>query len=139
MKKLILITVCFMAAFTNLFAQQTPPNDPIGDALFSPEFIMQNQQAINLTENQRNTIARELQNAQSEFMNFQWDLSKEAEKLKLLLEKQNPAEATVMEQMDRLLAIENRIKKKQIALLIRIKTLLTNEQQEKLQKIKGRG
>ena len=136
MKKLTLILFFVLACKAGIFAQQNPPGDPIGNAFFSPELVMQNQQAINLTEAQRNSIGKEMQSAQSDFMTFQWDLSKEAEKLKSLVEKERPVEAEVLEQLDRMLAIENKIKKRQISLLIKIKSLLSHEQQEKLQEFK---
>jgi Spy/CpxP family protein refolding chaperone len=139
MKKIILIMLCVLVYNTNLFAQQNPSNDPMGKAFFPPELVMQNQDAINLTEIQRNNIAKEMQNAQSEFMTLQWDLSKETEKLKSLIEIERPSEKDVLEQLEKILAVENKIKKRQIILLIRIKNLMTHEQQEKLQQLKGKG
>lgn len=138
MKKIIPIMLCVLFYNANLFAQQNSSNDPMGKAFFSPELVMQNQQAINLTEAQRNSISKEIQNAQAEFMTLQWDLSKETEKFKLLIEKEKPDEAVVTEQLEQMLAFENKIKKRQITLLIRIKNLLTHEQQEKLQQLKSK-
>jgi Spy/CpxP family protein refolding chaperone len=138
MKKIILIMLCVMVCNANLWAQQNPPDDPMGKALFPPDLVMQNQDAIGLTELQRNSISKEMQSAQSEFMSLQWDLAKESEKLKSLIEKEKPTEASVLEQLDRMLSIENKIKKRQITLLIRIKNLLSHEQQEKLQQLKGK-
>jgi Spy/CpxP family protein refolding chaperone len=138
MKKIILIMLCVMVCNANLSAQQNPPDDPMGKALFPPDLVMQNQDAIGLTELQRNSISKEMQSAQSEFMSLQWDLAKESEKLKSLIEKEKPTEASVLEQLDRMLSIENKIKKRQITLLIRIKNLLSHEQQEKLQQLKGK-
>jgi len=138
MKKIILIMLCVMVCNANLWAQQNPPDDPMGEALFPPDLVMQNQDAIALTELQRNSISKEMQSAQSEFMSLQWDLAKESEKLKSLIEKEKPTEASVLEQLDRMLSIENKIKKRQITLLIRIKNLLSHEQQEKLQQLKGK-
>lgn len=136
MKKLMLIILCVLGYNAILFAQQSPSDDPIGKAFFPPELVMQNQQAISLTEVQRNSFAKEMQNAQSEFMTMQWDVQKEMEKFKTLIEKQNPGEAEVLEQLERMLAIENKIKKRQITLMIRVKNLLSHEQQEKLQKLR---
>jgi len=135
MKKILFITLCVSIFNATLFAQQNTADDPLGKAFFSPELVMQNQQAIGLTEAQRNSITKEIQNAQSEFMSLQWDLQKEMEKLKLLVEKEKPVEAEVTEQLEQLLAIENKIKKRQISLMVRIKKLLTHEQQDKLRKI----
>jgi len=136
MKKLMLIILCIVVNSTAIIAQQNKPDDPIGQAFFSPDLVMQNQQAINLTEGQQNTISKEMQNAQSEFMTLQWNLQKEMEKFKLLVEKENLAETQVLEQMERMLAIENKIKKRQITLMVRIKNLLNPEQQDKLRKLK---
>ena len=91
MKKIMLFALCVLVLETNLFAQQKTSDDPIGKVFFPPELVMQNQQTINLTEAQRNSIIKEIQNAQSEFMTLQWDLQKEVEKLKSLVEKEKPA------------------------------------------------
>lgn len=71
MKKLTLILLCVLGYNAMLLAQQPPSDDPIGKAFFPPELVMQNQQAINLTEAQRNSFAKEMQTAQSEFMTLQ--------------------------------------------------------------------
>ena len=135
MKKLLLIITIAVAGQASVFAQHNP--DPIGKAFFPPEMVMQNQQTINLTEAQRNSISKEMQNAQSEFMNLQWELEKETEKFKALIQKEKTAEDNVIEQLEQMLTIENKIKKRQISLLIKIKNLLSHEQQETLQKLKG--
>jgi Spy/CpxP family protein refolding chaperone len=138
MKKLMFIILSALVTETTLFAQQNITDDPLAKALFPPELVMQNQQAINLTEAQRNSLIKEIQNAQTEFMSLQWDLQKETEKLKFLVEKEKPVEAEVTEQLGQLLAIENKIKKRQISLLVRIKNLLTSEQQVKLRQLRSK-
>jgi Spy/CpxP family protein refolding chaperone len=138
MKKLMFIILSALVTETTLFAQQNITDDPLAKAFFPPELVMQNQQAINLTEAQRNSLIKEIQNAQTEFMSLQWDLQKETEKLKFLVEKEKPVEAEVTEQLGQLLAIENKIKKRQISLLVRIKNLLTSEQQVKLRQLRSK-
>ena len=138
MKKLMFIILSALVTETTLFAQQNITDDPLAKAFFPPELVMQNQQAINLTEAQRNSLIKEIQNAQTEFMSLQWDLQKETEKLKFLVEKEKPVEAEVTEQLGQLLAIENKIKKRQISLLVRIKHLLTSEQQVKLRQLRSK-
>jgi len=138
MKKVILIILSALVTETTLLAQQNTTDDPLAKAFFPPELVMQNQQAINLTEAQRNSLIKEIQNAQTEFMSLQWDLQKETEKLKFLVEKEKPVEAEVTEQLGQLLAIENKIKKRQISLLVRIKNLLTSEQQVKLRQLRSK-
>ena len=136
MKKILFVLVSSFLVHAALPAQQQPQHDPIGDAFFPPETVMQNQQAINLTEGQRNTIMKEIQTAQSEFMTLQWDLQKEVEKFKGLIEKVKPIEQEVISQLEKMLSVENKIKKRQITLLVRIKNALNGEQQEILQRLK---
>jgi Spy/CpxP family protein refolding chaperone len=136
MKNLTFILLFALACSTSLFAQQSNADDPIGRAFFSPEVVMQNQQAINLTDVQRTGFTKEMQSAQSEFMTLQWDQQKEMEKLKSLVDKETLSEPDVLSQLDRVLAIEDKIKKRQITLMVRIKNILSKEQQEKLQKLK---
>jgi Spy/CpxP family protein refolding chaperone len=130
---------CALVYSANLFAQQNPPDDAMGKALFPPELVMNNQDAINLTESQRNSIAKEMQEAQSEFVSAQWGLSKETGKLKSLIEKEKPSEQDVLDEFEKIVTLENKIKRRQIILLVRIKNILSHEQQEKLQRIKGNG
>ncbi|MEO6454728.1 MAG: hypothetical protein ABIN97_11670 [Ginsengibacter sp.] len=136
MKKLSFIILISFTCNAMLFAQQQTSEDPFKKSLFPPELIMQNQQTISLTESQRNSITKEMQDAQSEFMTLQWNLEKEAEKFKALIEKIKPDEKDVTDQLEKMLGVENKIKKRQISLLIRIKGALTPEQQEKLKNLK---
>jgi Spy/CpxP family protein refolding chaperone len=137
MKRIMFLVLGVWLSYANLSAQSQTADDPMGKTFFSPELIMQNQEAIGLSESQKNSINKEIQAAQSEFMNWQWELSKEAEKFKSLIEKEKPSEKDVLEQLAQVLSIENKIKKRQITLLIRIKNLLTKEQRDKLQVLKG--
>ena len=136
MKKVLLVTLILLAAHQQISAQQAQANDPIAKAFFPPELVMQNQEVIGLSEVQKTNISKEMQAAQTDFMSLQWDLTKESEKLTLLVNKDKPSEQDALAQIEKVLSIENRIKKRQITLLIRIKNLLTAEQQGKLQQLK---
>ena len=135
MKKVMLIIFPALVTATTLFGQPNTTDDPLAKAFFPPELVMQNQQAINLTEMQQKSLTKEIQNAQTEFISLQWDLQKETEKLKFLVEKDHPDEAAVTEELGQLLAVENKIKKRQISLMVRIKDILTSEQQVKLRQL----
>ena len=135
-KRMQLILLFTLLANVALFAQHSTEEDPVGNAFFSPELVMQNQQAVNLTESQRTNIQKELQSAQGEFIAMQWDLQKETEKFKLLIAKEKTVETEVSEQLYHILIIENKIKKRKIVLLTRVKNILSHEQQEKLVHLK---
>jgi Spy/CpxP family protein refolding chaperone len=59
-------------------------------------------------------------------------LSAETERLDAILRAPVLREAQVLEQVDRVLALERDLKRTKIALLVRIKNMLTPEQQVKL-------
>lgn len=115
---------------------QQPQKDPIGENLFPPELIMQNQEAINLTDDQKNSLKTDLRQAQTKFTELQWQLEDQAEKMASLLKQPHPDEQQVLAQLDKVLNAEREIKREQISLLIRIKNRLTPEQQAKLTQIR---
>lgn len=119
---------------TPLWGQQSP--DLIGDALFAPELVMQNQQAIRLTDDQKSFIIAEIHKAQSQFPELQWRLQGEMETMASLLKQDRVDEQRVQAQLDRVLGLEREIKRAQITLLVRIKNTLTPEQRGRLQEIK---
>ncbi len=113
-------------------APKPPADDPIAQALFPPELVMKYRQEINLDENQSRSMKEAIQKAQSKFLDLQWDMQSEQQKLVQLLKAQPVDEAAALTQVDRLLSQEREVKKAQISLLIRIKNLLTDAQQAKL-------
>ncbi len=112
------------------------PIDPIEQELFPPELVMQYQQEINLNEVQSRAIREEIHKAQAKFVDMQWDLQTETEKLALLLKARPAEEGAVLAQLDRVLDRERAIKKTQISLLVRIRNLLTEGQQAKLTELR---
>src|SRR5262245_15577661 len=113
-------------------AQQQPGPDPIGENLFPPELIMQHQQALGLTQEQKESLKENLRKAQAKFTEMQWHPQDEAEKLVELLKQARIDEAQALSQLDKVLTAEREIKRAQIALLLRLKNALTQEQQKQL-------
>ena len=99
---------------------------------------MQNQQAIGLSEEQKTYIMSQIQEAQETFTKLNWSLQKEMETLIKLTSQNTVDEKKVLEQLDKVLPIEEQVKKTQITLMVRIKNKLTAEQQAKLKQIKER-
>ena len=67
---------------------------------------------------------------------MQWDMQSESEKLVQLLKARPVDENAVLAQVDQVLKREREIKKAQISLLVRIKNLLTDWQQNKLMELR---
>ena len=109
-----------------------PGDDPLARYLFPPELIMANQRAINLTDSQRNSLQQAMSDAQGKFIGLQFKMSSEMEKLQALLQPASVDEAKVLEEVDRVLTIERDVKRTQLSLMIKIKNLLTQQQQNRL-------
>ncbi len=136
---LLILTVLVFLAGTSLSAQprpMRPPVDPLGENLFPPELVMQHQQALELSEEQRNLIKGEIQNAQARFTELQWQLQNEMETMASLVKQGRIDEQRTLTQLDKIVGLEREIKRTQLALLIRVKNALTLEQQAKLQTLR---
>jgi Spy/CpxP family protein refolding chaperone len=113
-----------------------PPNDLMCRVFFPPELVMRNQLAIDLTSEQQTAIRSEMQKSLPHFTELQWELSAEEESLAKLLKVSKPDETQVLAQLDKLLAVEVNLKKVQLGMMLRIRNLLTPDQQEKLRQLK---
>jgi Spy/CpxP family protein refolding chaperone len=111
-------------------------DDPIARTLFAPELIMKYREEINLDNSQSRTMKEAIQKAQTKFLDLQWDMQSEQQKLVQLLKAQPIDEAAALAQVDRLLNQERDVKKAQLSLLIRIKNLLSDAQQAKLNELR---
>jgi Spy/CpxP family protein refolding chaperone len=137
MKKALLLLTLVAPA---LALSQEPPRpgpDPFAEHLFPPELIMQNQRAIGLEEDQKARIREEIGRAQSRFTELQWNLQDAMESLVSLVKESRVDEDEALARLDEVLAAEREIKRAQIALLLRIKNSLTEEQQERLRGARG--
>ena len=118
--------------------RKTPLKTLCKKHLISPELVMINQNAIDLTDQQRKTIVGEMTDAQATFMEYHWDLQNEVQKLAELLAKVEIDEEMALQQLSHVLEREIKIKKAQMGLMIRIKNHLTEKQQLILQGIKSK-
>jgi Spy/CpxP family protein refolding chaperone len=115
---------------TPLVAQEPEPE--FARYLFSPELVMQHQQALRLTAEQRTSITQAIRDLQLKVVDLQWKMQDEAQKLTALVEGSRVDEAQTLAQVDRVLGIERDIKRAHMTLLVRIKNLLEPRQQDTL-------
>src|SRR5262249_44641271 len=112
--------------------------DPIGHSFFAPELVIQNQEAIGLSADQKDALKAEIRQAQLKFTELQWKLQDEMEKLVTLVKQGRVDEQQVLAQLDKVLSAEREVKREQVTLLVRIKNRLTAEQQAKLAELRGK-
>jgi Spy/CpxP family protein refolding chaperone len=132
----ICIAVVLQTALCWGQASAPAADDPIAQTLFAPELVMKFRQEINLDDTQSRAIKEAIQKAQTKFLDLQWDMQSEQQKLVQLLKAQPVDEAAALAQVDRLLNQEHEVKKAQLSLLIRIKNLLSSSQQAKLNELR---
>jgi Spy/CpxP family protein refolding chaperone len=118
-------------------AQNPKPDDAFAQALFDPQLVLRHAQTIGLTTAQRRTILDELKTTQVALGPLQANMTEPALDLVELLGQPRVDEARVVAKMDQVLKIENEVKKQQATLLVRIKNVLTAEQQTRLRELRN--
>jgi len=137
---LALILATFLAT---LLAAGPATADPPGEDLlaqhvFPPELVMKHAPEIGIDDKQRAAIKDVVQKSQARFLDSQWELQAESEKMVKLLQASPVDETAVLAQADRIMDLERQIKKTHLALLVRITNLLTDAQKAKLRELRDR-
>jgi len=135
--KVLCICAAFLFVGGTARAQQ-PDQDPIGQSFFAPELVMQHQEAIGLSAEQKEYLKTEIHQAVLKSIELQWKQQDEMEKWVGLIKQPRVDEPQALAQLEKVLAAEREIKKQQITLLVRIKNKLTPEQQGKLSELRGK-
>ena len=115
-----------------------PQGDQMMENFFNPELIMRNQKALGLKDDQQAAIRKEMQQMMTRFTDLQWQQSTEEEAMAALVKQDHPDEKQVLAQLDKLLNIESEVKRLHMGMLVRIKNILTPEQQAKLRELRPR-
>ena len=109
-----------------------PGAPPFERFLYPPELVLNNQIAIGLTDDQIGAIKKLLTDTQTRVVNVQVDLQRAAEGLSRTLEASRVDETSALAASDQAMTLEAQMKKAHLTLLVRIKNLLTEDQQAKL-------
>jgi Spy/CpxP family protein refolding chaperone len=115
---------------------QAPPEDPLAQYVFPPELVMRHAPEIGLDEKQKTAIKEAVVRTQARLVDVQWDAQGEAEKLARLLQANTVDEAAVLAQADKVMALEREVKRTHLALLVRIKNVLTEAQRARLTELR---
>src|SRR6266446_8875036 len=109
-----------------------PPPDPLGDAIFPPDMVMQHQRELGLTDDQKTFMRAEINRTTTRFNELQWQLQDAMEALHTLMKENTVNEQQALQQLDKVLDTEREIKRLHFGLAIAIKNKLTVEQRTKL-------
>jgi Spy/CpxP family protein refolding chaperone len=133
------VIAALLAAAEARAQQPSPAPDPLAQHVFAPELVMRHANEIGLDEKQRAAVKEAVVKMQARFLDLQWDVQGEVEKLARLLQASPVDEAAVLAQADKVMGLEREVKKAHLALLVRIKNLLTEAQKAKLTELRRRG
>lgn len=120
-------------------AAQAKPDDAFAKAFFDPQLVLKHANAIGLTAQQRKAILDEMKATQVALVPLQVDMADPALELQGIIEAGKVDEVKALAKIDQVLKIENEVKKRQATFVIRVKNLLTPEQQAKLRAIRDGG
>lgn len=116
--------------------QTTLQDDPLFSTLFPPDLIMQHRRAIDLNDEQRDAISRLIGDLQGEVVRLQWELLDEVQQLTEITSAPRVDLDRALDQLDSVLDTEKQIKQAHLEMLIRIKNLLSAEQQATLRRLR---
>jgi len=112
-----------------------PQQDVFKGKLFPPNVILEHQEALQLSKEQFTKIRAAVVEVQAGVAEHEWDMREAYQALMQELDKAPIDEVRVLEQATVALKAENQVKKKQMAMLVRLKNLLTSEQIRYLESI----
>ena len=131
-----------LAAFLVVAVEAGPPpapgQDPLAPHVFAPDLVMRHAAEIGLDEKQRAAIKDAVIKMQSKFLDVQWEVQAESEKMVRLLQASPVDETAVLAQADKVMALERDVKRTHLSLLVRVKNILTDPQREKLKELRRR-
>ncbi|GIV57522.1 MAG: periplasmic heavy metal sensor [Bacteroidetes bacterium] len=140
MKRLSILMLLLLAGVGPSHSQ--PGNAPARDAdplrqfFFSPELVTRHQEALNLSEDQREALKKEAVAAQTRYVSLQWELREAVQALRDVLAGDTVDEEEAVDRLHRVLDLEREIKETQLRLGVRIRNLLTPEQRRRLMQLR---
>ncbi len=132
----LLIIVGFLAC--TLLRAQPSPSDPTAENFFPPELVMQQQQTIGLSDEQRSFIETAVQKAQARAPELERQLHEAVQELAAVTKPERIDEEKLAAQSEKILAVEGKLRQTHLGLMAAIKNKLTPQQQAKLREAKSR-
>ncbi|NOX68483.1 MAG: periplasmic heavy metal sensor [Gammaproteobacteria bacterium] len=133
-----IIALMFVVGGASAYAQQSGiSKDVFKGKLFAPDIVLEHQDALGLTKAQFTAIRAAVVKVQSNVAEHEWDLRMAYRDVLRELDRSPVDSGRVLELVDTALEAENKVKKLQVAMLIELRNLLTNEQMDYLREVNG--
>ena len=105
--------------------------------LFPPEFVLQNQLALGLSAEQVVAIKKQIVETQGRLLDAKIELGRVTEQLRAALEGAKVDEAAALNLAGQAMDLEKQVKTAHLGLMIRVKNVLTEQQQDKARALKA--
>ena len=128
MKKGILILLALTSVGMEAVLAAGPKEDVFKGKLFAPNVILEHQDDLGLSKQQFTEIRRAVVEVQANVAEHEWDVREAYQQILAELDKSPVNEEQVLDHVSAALRAENEVKKLQVAMLIQLKNLLTDEQ-----------
>jgi len=138
MRKGLLVLLAFVCLTATNAGAAEPKHDVFKGKLFAPNVILQNQDELSLSKQQFTEIRGAVVKVQGNVAEHEWDIAEAYQNIMAELDKSPIDEAQVLEYVEAALRAENEVKKLQVAMLVRLKNLLTDEQIAYLESVRDK-
>jgi hypothetical protein len=135
MKKGIFLVLAIASLGMSTALAAAPKDDVFKGKLFPPNVILENKAELGLSKEQFKAIRAAVVEVQSGVAEHEWDMQEAYQALMQELDEAPIDENRVLELANKALLAENQVKKKQMAMLVRLKNLLTDEQVSYLESV----
>jgi len=105
--------------------------------LFPPALVLTNQVALGLSEAQVASIKAQVSETRGRVLDAQVDLTRVTEQLRAALEPSKVDEAAALSLASQAMDLEKKVKTAQLSLMIQVKNVLTQDQQDKARALKA--
>lgn len=131
--------ICLLLLSSVAHAQgQGNQKDVFKGKLFPPNIILEHQDELGLSKEQFTAIRAAVVEVQANVAEHEWDLREAYQRVLSELDESPIDEDAVLDNVEAALRAENQVKKLQVAMLIKLRNLLTDEQVAYLQSVNGR-
>ena len=138
-KLMPLAGLCLVLLTMGAVAQgQGPQKDVFKGKLFAPNIILEHQDELGLSKEQFTAIRAAVVEVQANVAEHEWDLREAYQSVLSDLDDSPINEDKVLGNVQKALLAENEVKKLQVAMLIKLRNLLTDDQVEYLQSVTKR-
>lgn len=108
--------------------------DPIRKLLYPPELIMEHRDELDLDADQEAAIRDQLKQTQAAVFDLRWQMREESQRLAELLRARPIDETAVLAQAETVMGLEQEIKRTHLAMLVRFKNLMSDQQLDTLRR-----